>query len=100
MIPAHECPAVMNRPKNSIHAPASHAVANDACWARMRGSHTRNAKAMSTGSPHRDSEKEEGMFGTLVVLLPSLYAGGELVVEHAGERRTIDVSAGEGWREF
>ena len=50
--------------------------------------------------PHRDSEKEDGMFGTLVVLLPANYTGGELVVEHAGQRRTIDCSVGEKWRGF
>ena len=50
--------------------------------------------------PHRDSEKESGMFGTLVVLLPAAYTGGELVVEHAGQRRTIDRSGGEQWRGF
>ena len=49
---------------------------------------------------HRDTEKEDGMFGTLVVLLPVQYTGGELVVEHAGQRRVIDCSAGELWRGF
>ena len=38
-------------------------------------------------APHRDSEKEDGMFGTLVVVLPSQYTGGSLVVEHAGRQR-------------
>lgn len=33
---------------------------------------------------HRDSEKTSGMFGTLVVLLPSLHQGGQLVVRHEG----------------
>jgi hypothetical protein len=33
---------------------------------------------------HRDSEKTEGMFGTLMVLLPSVFRGGELVVRHGG----------------
>ena len=50
--------------------------------------------------PHRDSEKEAGMFGTLVILLPSAYKGGELVVEHAGQQRIIDCSEGEQWRSF
>ena len=36
-------------------------------------------------APHRDSEKEEGMFGTLVIVLPSQFTGGELVVKHKGE---------------
>lgn len=33
---------------------------------------------------HRDTEKVRGMFGTLVVVLPSLFEGGELVVKHEG----------------
>ncbi len=38
--------------------------------------------------PHQDSEKSDDMVGTLVVTLPSVYAGGELVVWHNEERRT------------
>ena len=38
--------------------------------------------------PHQDSEKEDGMIGTLVVTLPSAFSGGGLVVEHQGERKT------------
>jgi hypothetical protein len=34
---------------------------------------------------HRDSEKAEGMFGTLVVVLPSYHEGGSLVERHGGE---------------
>ncbi|KAL7496125.1 hypothetical protein ACHAWT_005551 [Skeletonema menzelii] len=40
-------------------------------------------------APHRDSEKEEGMFGTLVIVLPSQFTGGELVVKHKGETQTF-----------
>lgn len=36
-------------------------------------------------SMHRDTEKAPGMFGTLVIVLPSIFVGGELVVEHAGD---------------
>ena len=50
--------------------------------------------------PHRDSEKEDGMFGTLVLLLPAEYSGGQLVVEHAGQRRVIECSESEQWRGF
>jgi len=35
---------------------------------------------------HIDSEKEKGMFGTLVVGLPSSHAGGELVVRFEGRK--------------
>ncbi|MFU8803421.1 MAG: 2OG-Fe(II) oxygenase [Bradymonadaceae bacterium] len=31
---------------------------------------------------HRDTEKAPGMFATLVVVLPSFYGGGELVIRH------------------
>ena len=33
-------------------------------------------------APHRDSEKVPGMFGTLVVVLPSAHEGGALVIRH------------------
>ena len=36
---------------------------------------------------HQDSEKDDSMVGTLVVTLPSSYTGGELMVEHNGERK-------------
>ncbi len=41
--------------------------------------------------PHRDSEKTAGMFATLVIVLPSAYQGGELVVEHQGKRMVLDL---------
>jgi hypothetical protein len=45
--------------------------------------------------PHRDTEKTDGMFGTLVVTLPSPHRGGELRIRHAGREVTIDSSAAE-----
>jgi len=36
--------------------------------------------------PHRDSEKDDAMVATLVVTLPSLFEGGELVVAHGGQQ--------------
>ena len=42
--------------------------------------------------PHRDTEKTEGMFGTLVIVLPSSHQGGELIVRHAGHATKIDMS--------
>lgn len=42
--------------------------------------------------PHRDSEKEKGMFGTLVIGLPSAHTGGELWVQAAGQRVVADFS--------
>ena len=40
---------------------------------------------------HRDTEKTKGMFGTLVIVLPSLHRGGELVVRHAGREVSLDL---------
>ena len=44
---------------------------------------------------HRDTEKAGGMFGTLVMVLPSAHRGGELVVRHAGREVVVDLSGGE-----
>jgi hypothetical protein len=35
--------------------------------------------------PHRDSEKEDGMFGTLILQLPSAFSGGIITVKHDGK---------------
>jgi len=42
--------------------------------------------------PHEDSEKEKGMFGTLIIGLPSSHTGRELVVRFDGYNETIDFS--------
>ena len=44
---------------------------------------------------HRDSEKTGGMFGTLVVVLPSEHEGGKLIIRHAGRQVEVDLSARE-----
>ncbi len=44
-------------------------------------------------APHRDTERDPGMWGTLVVVLPSEHQGGELVVGHAGASEVFDLSA-------
>lgn len=41
---------------------------------------------------HKDSEKEKGMFGTLIIGLPSGHTGGELSVRFDGREETIDFS--------
>jgi 2OG-Fe(II) oxygenase superfamily len=41
---------------------------------------------------HRDTEKTEGMFGTLVIVLPSLHSGGEVIVRHAGREVVLDLA--------
>ncbi len=40
---------------------------------------------------HRDSEKAPGMFATLVVVLPSSYTGGELVIRHRNREVRLDL---------
>jgi hypothetical protein len=40
---------------------------------------------------HRDTEKAPGMFATLVIVLPSLSSGGELLVRHAGREVRLDL---------
>jgi predicted 2-oxoglutarate/Fe(II)-dependent dioxygenase YbiX len=41
---------------------------------------------------HRDTEKEPGMFATLVLALPSLSSGGELVVRHKEREARLDLA--------
>ncbi|WP_130472675.1 2OG-Fe(II) oxygenase [Candidatus Magnetaquicoccus inordinatus] len=40
---------------------------------------------------HRDTEKAQGMFATLVVVLPSVYTGGELIVRHLDRQFQFDL---------
>jgi len=40
---------------------------------------------------HRDTEKAPGMFATLIIALPSLHAGGELLVRHKGREVRLDL---------
>lgn len=47
-------------------------------------------------APHRDSEKVDGMFATLLVCLPSQHKGGSLVVSHDGESKAIDFDTKAG----
>lgn len=42
---------------------------------------------------HRDTEKLPGMFATLVVVLPSAYAGGELLIRHQGREVCLVLSS-------
>lgn len=48
-------------------------------------------------APHRDTEKAERMFATLVVCLPSKHEGGTLIISHDGKTQRIDFG-GEGSR--
>ncbi|MEN8260754.1 MAG: 2OG-Fe(II) oxygenase [Pseudomonadota bacterium] len=40
---------------------------------------------------HRDTEKVPGMFATLVIVLPSIYTGGELIVRHRDREVQLDL---------
>ena len=44
---------------------------------------------------HRDTEKAPGMFATLVLTLPSVSAGGELIVRHQGREARLDLHCDE-----
>ena len=44
---------------------------------------------------HRDSEKRDGMFATLIISLPSVCAGGELVVSHNGREARLDLAVSD-----
>lgn len=39
--------------------------------------------------PHRDSEKRNGMVATMIVVLPSRFGGGELIIQHDERRETF-----------
>lgn len=42
---------------------------------------------------HRSTEKSDGMFATVVVVLPSAYTGGQVHVSHGHSTKVIDVSS-------
>ncbi|SBT08004.1 conserved hypothetical protein [Candidatus Accumulibacter aalborgensis] len=44
---------------------------------------------------HRDTEKAPGMFATLVVVMPSVYTGGELCIRHRDREVCLDLSSPE-----
>ena len=46
-------------------------------------------------SPHRDTEKADGMIATLSISLPVAGEGGELIVRHRDREVTVDMNAGE-----
>lgn len=46
--------------------------------------------------PHRDSEKIEGMFATLIVALPTTFRGGRLQVRHEQEERAFSMQTQAG----
>jgi predicted 2-oxoglutarate/Fe(II)-dependent dioxygenase YbiX len=44
---------------------------------------------------HRDTEKAAGMFATLIIVLPSIYSGGALVVRHRDQEVRLDLACPE-----
>ena len=44
---------------------------------------------------HRDTEKTSDMFATLVIVLPSIYTGGELVIRHLGREARLDLGCSD-----
>lgn len=61
-------------------------------------SHLYNLLLYEPGSfflPHRDGEKLDRMVATLVIVLPSSFRSGELVVRHEGQERVIDFGGTE-----
>eukprot|EP01034_Spumella_vulgaris_P032944 gene32944-40665_t len=49
---------------------------------------------------HRDTEKEPGMFGSLLIQLPAEHEGGCLVVEHSGKTKRFEFSKDSGDKAF
>ncbi|KAG8906341.1 hypothetical protein FRC01_008052 [Tulasnella sp. 417] len=43
--------------------------------------------------PHQDSERSDGMFATLVIILPSKFTGGAVCLSHGGDSVRIDASS-------
>ncbi len=50
--------------------------------------------------PHRDGEKLDGMVATLVVCLPSVHAGGALIVSHEGRQHVVTFSGAAAGHEL
>ncbi|KAF5383237.1 hypothetical protein D9615_004868 [Tricholomella constricta] len=42
--------------------------------------------------PHQDTEKADGMFATVIIVLPSLYTGGEVHVSHSSSTKVIELA--------
>ena len=47
--------------------------------------------------PHKDTEKAHGMFGTLVICLPSQHEGGEVHLSHAGKKLVLETAPNSGF---
>lgn len=49
---------------------------------------------------HKDTEKEDRMFGTLIIQLPSVHEGGEITFRFKGVETTYDFGVGSGLAQF
>jgi len=49
---------------------------------------------------HRDTEKLDAMFGTLLIALPSAHEGGRLFIRHGGSEVEVNFGGDEGRRHF
>ncbi|KAG7004618.1 hypothetical protein G7Y79_00024g055680 [Physcia stellaris] len=50
--------------------------------------------------PHKDTEKEPGMYGTLVICLPSEYQGGAVVTTHCAKSKTLKIELPEFFHSY
>ncbi|KAJ7760075.1 hypothetical protein DFH07DRAFT_740907 [Mycena maculata] len=46
----------------------------------------------SHSSPHQDTEKQAGMFATIIIVLPSEHSGGQVRVSHGTKKATFDTA--------
>ena len=68
------------------------------CPSGRLDAHLYKLLAYETGgffSPHRDTEKADGMIATLSISLPTVGSGGELIVRHRDREVRMDMNAGE-----
>ncbi len=49
---------------------------------------------------HRDTEKLDSMFGTLIIALPSAHEGGQLFIRHGGREVEVDFSRADHRHDF
>lgn len=95
--------------------PAEHVVLSGRSWpATLTGIVAKAASGLGVSEPvsaelykllvydagsffveHRDTEKSSGMFATLVLNLPSICSGGELVVRHKDHEVRLDLNSAE-----
>lgn len=63
----------------------------------MVSPHCNETNTDSIGTPDKDTEKTPGMFGTMVIALPSQHDGGDVVVSFNGKSETLQTSSSSAW---